>query len=666
MTSLSLATVRMPVADLGPQNPLPLLKSAKELHEVDPGEAGGAISPQMVERLRYGHPVGAYPYLTQDGYTRDLADQDVRVAVLDNGLVTATFLLDYGGRLWSLVDGATGRNLLHNPGMLRLGNLALRNAWFAGGVEWNIGTTGHSPTTCEPLHAALVEGPDGQPILRLYEYERLRGVVFQVDAWLPEGSPFLRVYVRIQNPTAEAVPMYWWSNAAVAEAPGVRVIAPADTAWHFGYERHLAEVPLPQHGGVDVSYTTRAAHPADYFFRVPHGTQPWIAAVDELGHGLLQTSTPRLIGRKLFRWGTGPSGRTWQGWLGDQHDPYLEIQAGLAETQLEHLRLPAGQQWDWVEAYGPLSTDPEQAHGSWTTAQQAVARVVAQVLPESALQADLNAARGRADVPPTSVLGTGSGWGALEQQRRHHAHNRLIPDTGTPFPAHTLGPEQEPWLGLLKTGKLDAGAPPADHPFGADWAARLAQAPQDWVATYLSGLQAHAAADTDAARQLFTISLNHQDNPWALRAIALLDLADGDLDGAAGRYVRAHHLQPDLPSLAREAIQTLLLAGRPHEALDVLESLPESVRGRGRFQMLEAQAAAQADQTRRACDILDAGVVVDDLREGETTLSDLWEQLHPGTPVPEQYDFRMLPEVAPTGAAAIAEATEPRLHARDE
>lgn len=60
--------------------------------------------------------------------------------------------------------------------------------------------------------------------------------------------------------------------------------------------------------------------------------------------------------------------------------------------------------------------------------------------------------------------------------------------------------------------------------------------------------------------------------------------------------------------------------------------------------MLEAQAAAAADQSERAREIVDSGVVVDDLREGETALSELWEQLHPSIGVPEHYDFRMVPE----------------------
>ncbi|MGH8969936.1 MAG: DUF5107 domain-containing protein, partial [Actinomycetes bacterium] len=138
------------------------------------------------------------PYSVQDGYRRQLSDSEVPVAVLENDVLRATFLLGYGGRLWSLLHRPSGTELLHSPPALRLANLALRNAWFAGGVEWNIGTTGHSPTTCEPLFAARVRGRDGEPVLRMYEYERLRGVVFQIDAWLPDQSHVLFVHVCIR------------------------------------------------------------------------------------------------------------------------------------------------------------------------------------------------------------------------------------------------------------------------------------------------------------------------------------------------------------------------------------------------------------------------------------------------------------------------------------
>jgi hypothetical protein len=136
----------------------------------------------MRHNIGYGRVRAVLPYLVQDGYGRDRRPAGHKVAVLENDVLRATFLLDLGGRLWSLLHKPTGRELLHRNPVFQPANLALRNAWFAGGVEWNIGTIGHSPTTCEPLHAARVLQPDGTPVLRMYEYERLREVVFQVDA----------------------------------------------------------------------------------------------------------------------------------------------------------------------------------------------------------------------------------------------------------------------------------------------------------------------------------------------------------------------------------------------------------------------------------------------------------------------------------------------------
>jgi tetratricopeptide (TPR) repeat protein len=641
MAAVRITSVRMPVAELGPENPLPLLHSARELHDAGALADNADIPADMQERLRYGHPVGVFPYTEQDGYSRELVDKDVRVAILDNEFLIATFLLDYGGRLWSLVDKASGRDLLFNPGHIRLANLALRNAWFAGGVEWNIGTTGHSPTTCAPLHAAVVETPNGSPVLRLYEYERLRGVVFQVDAWLADGSPFLKVHVRIQNPGKHDVPMYWWSNAAVEQVPGGRVVAPADSAWHFGYERDLVDVPMPEHGGVDVSYPAEAIDAADYFFRLGGTDQLWVAALGPDGTGVVQASTRQLRGRKLFRWGTGPGGRRWQDWLGDTGRAYLEIQAGLAETQLEHLRLPAGQSWSWVEAYGPLDVDPEPAHGTWQEARQAVASSLAKTLPAAELDDDLAAATAWADLPPERVVHAGSGWGALEQRRRRLSGEPLLPDSGTPFGDDTLGPEQDPWRQLLEGGQLADDAAPTSFVFGGDWAARMDQLPDGWLGSYLRGLLSHAAGDPASARRCYASSLAHQENPWALRALALLDLQAGDLAAAADAYLQAHRLAPEHAHLAKETVAALLSAERPAEALKVLEALPEDVRSRGRFRMLEAQAAAASGDRDRARAIVDAGVLVDDLREGETALSSLWESLYPGVPLPSRYNFRM-------------------------
>ncbi len=642
MTSLCTGTLDLPKAAIGPVDPLPPV--------VGPPVAPYALADrdlpaEIVRNARYGAVRTLMPYLLQNGYTRSRESGTLRTAVLDNGILRATVALELGGRLWSLVDLRTGRELLYRNPVLQPANLALRNAWFAGGVEWNIGTRGHSPTTCSPLHAARVDGPDGVPVLRMWEYERMRGTVFQIDLWLPAGADALRVHVRIRNTTADTVGVYWWSNTAVAEE--VRVLAPADRAFCTSYDGSVRVRPIPELDGVDRSYPLRNQHAADYFFDTAGAARPWIAAIDSTGAGLAQTSTARLAGRKLFVWGQSTGGRHWVDWLSPGHRGYAEIQAGLAATQYEHLPLPAGAAWSWLETYGPVQVDPDGAYGTWPDAVRLVGDQLAGSLPPAALDAELADAVEWADRAPVESLSVGTGWGALERHRRAAVGETWCDEAGTPFAETTLGVEQQHWLRLLADGALpdsDPADPPLSYVGGggsdADWADRLAELP-GWRAAYHRAVLAHQGGDHDAAAAGYRESLAAAESAWALRGLALLDRAAGRVGSAADQLLRAGRLAPDSWQLATETGEALLAADRPSDALSFVDTLPAAVRGHGRLRLLEVRAALAAGIPQRARDLLRAGLTVADVREGEVSLAALWSEAFPDEPVPARYDFRM-------------------------
>ncbi|MEU5386411.1 DUF5107 domain-containing protein [Kitasatospora cineracea] len=657
MSELRLATLTLPTAPVGPVNPLPPLFTGADLHQVeDTGEA----DEEMRHNIGYGRVPSVLPYLVQDGYTRDLAPAEHPVAVLENDTLRAVFLLGAGGRLQSLVHKPTGRELLFRNPVFQPANLALRGAWLAGGVEWNTGTIGHAPTTCEPLHTARLTRPDGTPVLRMWEYERIRGTVFQIDACLPDDSPVLLVHVRITNPHPHTVPVYWWSNIAVPEAPDVRVLAPADAAWQFSYDRKVRRVDLPAPHGTDLSRTTRSRDAADYFFDLPPGRRRWIAALDADGRGLVQTSTERLRGRKLFLWGQGPGGRHWQEWLAGPGTGYLEIQAGLARTQLEHLPMPAGARWSWTEAYGLLEADPAAVHGEdWTAARDAAEHALDTLLPPHRLDAELEAAAHWADRAPDRILQAGSGWGALEERRRAHTGQGPLPTPGTPFPADTLGPEQAPWLELLTHGTLDPGdphQPPASHQSDPAWIPPLTAA-DTWLAhLHLGTLHAHRG-DHDSARACWQRSLDRHPTAWAWRNLAALAAHTGDLDEAAHAYRQALRHAPALLPLVLESTALLLRAGHPREVLDHLDALTPAQRATGRARWTEARAALDSGDVERCGRLLHEGIEIADLREGEGSLHELWfahrraatasgtgaaPDEGSGPDLPRAYDFRML------------------------
>jgi hypothetical protein len=621
-TRLSRQDLVLPAAQLGPENPLPPLVKPEQAQQV---ANLGELPADLAAGLEYGKLGTVLPYRLQDGYTRERAERALPALVLENDRVRATILPSLGGRLYSLYNKETERELLYRNPVFQPANLALRDAWFAGGVEWNLGTTGHTALTCAPMHAAEVEGPDGTPLLRLWEWERTRDLPYQLDFWLPDGSDFLLVGVRVRNPHSHEVPVYWWSNIAVERTAGGRVLAPADTAWHYSYDGRLDVVPVTG----DLTYPARHDKAADFFFDLPDGSRRWIAAVDGEGSGLAQLSTDRLRGRKLFVWGEAAGGQRWQEWLAPGAPGYLEIQAGLARTQLEHLRLPAGESWDWLEAYGPVRANSAVHGRDWTAATAEVERR----LPDAETLSRLfNAWRGTADEAPGPLLHHGSGWGALE------LHRMLIDLPGTPFPASSMREEQAPWLALLDGKPLDGD--PADAPaatlVNAPWRELLEYAPESWSVWYHRGVARWQAGDVEGAVAAWTASLALAENPWALRNLAVAQPAE-----AARLLARALALAPDLRPLAVEAITAQLDAADPATAGTLIAGLGEELRADGRILLLEAKCRLALGDPDGALAIFEEGFDIAGVREGETSLSDTWAAVAPGRPLPARYDFRM-------------------------
>ncbi|MFI8932890.1 DUF5107 domain-containing protein [Streptomyces sp. NPDC053474] len=634
----------LPAAELGPDNPLPPLRLPRRPHRVD-DRARQGLPRDMARQLAYEPLRSVLPTPLRDGYGRRRAPASFDVLVLENERLRATVLPGLGGRVHSLVHKPTERELLYRNPVFQPACFALNGAWYAGGIEWNVGATGHTTLSCAPLHAAVVTAPDGGPMLRLWEWERLRDVPFQVDLWLPEDSDFLHVGVRIRNPHEKPVPVYWWSNTAVPEER--RVLAPADEAWRYDYTRALARVPVPEPHG---------PYAADYFYDVPDGARRWIAALDADGHGLVQTSTAALRGRKLFRWGAGSGGRRWQEWLtGPEGGAYAEIQAGLARTQLEHVRLDAESEVAWLESYGPLSLPAAVAHGDdWAAARAAAEERLAEALPPSAVDAAYERWRPYADEEPGQTLAVGSGWGALEVLRGEFK----LP--GTPFAEATLGPEQEPWLELLRSGAVPepsgAGAP-GPTLVARHWRDMLETAPARPHAEYHLGVAQWHAGDRAQAVRSWERGLERAAAAarWPLlRCLAVADLEAGHGERAADRYAEAfaglaesEARSEALGALGREAIEALLAVGRAEAARGVWDRLSPAVRGLGRFRLLEVRLLLAEGDPAGARAVLDEEFEVADLREGDEGLGELWATVAPGVPVPPCYDFRMTPAAEP-------------------
>ena len=170
-TSVTAGSRTLPMAPLGPPNLWPRFR----FQIPDGRSAWPPTSARKIARGRSPTPPCRRCRTSCRTTTRGSARSGRLPTIqVENAALRATFYPSLGGRMISLYDKRGRRELLFDNPVLQFANLAIRNAWFSGGVEWNGPLYGHSLLTCSPVFAGMVETPRG-PLLRLYEFDRRTG-----------------------------------------------------------------------------------------------------------------------------------------------------------------------------------------------------------------------------------------------------------------------------------------------------------------------------------------------------------------------------------------------------------------------------------------------------------------------------------------------------------
>ena len=651
--------ITLPSADLGGENPLPVFRAEDpDLHI----PYDDTFTPEEARMLGKNGATRVLPYLMQDRYDRTRVKRPVRACVMENDHLRATILCDFGGRLYSLFDKDANRELLFANPVIQPANLAIRDAWLSGGVEWNVSQLGHTFTTCSPMFAAVVRGGMDEEFLRIYEFERQKKLFWQVDFHLPDESRELYVYVRIVNDSPKETPMYWWSTTAVPEDASTRVLLSGSRAMYTRPSsgvNAMGEMPyFPEFGPKDYSYTLNLKQSNDFFIQVPEDVRaPWEAAAYENGSVTFEKSTSLLHYRKIFCWGDRPGGWRWKEFLSEEGGgSYIEIQAGIARSQRHGLTMPGNTSWDFTTAFGGLTGDPDRLHDrDWNAACAYLdGELHARVSPAKLYGLHRRYAS-FADRMPEKLLHFGSGWGALERKLREKEGGRI--PAGFLFPDESIRDAEKYWLSLFENGALPAGDP-VSYLLDARTKKALEASPTGWQKFYHLGVIAAEIPDREAAVRAFSRSVELLPNVWALRALAVLT---EDAGAAEAYYDRAFALGfPDV-GFAQEYLK-LLVTGKKHaKAYEVFKALPDAYKDDERV-MISAVSASLALGDVSLCEkgFFDRTFV--NVREGEVLLSELWyyymalkaakersikvtasflDWIRQTNPLPKNLDFRM-------------------------
>ena len=571
--------------------------------------------------IGYGMISDGLPYTLQDQYDTPEEELTFQSAILENEYLKATFLPELGGRLWALYDKENKRDLiLANTAFIPC-NLAIRNAWFAGGVEFNCGRRGHDEQTASPRFTAVVQTEE-YPVLRIYEFQRDRGTPFQYDSFLPSGSRYLYIRGRIWNPNSYVVPMYWWSNIAAPEVPGSRVVVPTKNTfsnWYSGGSHALAKVNLPDGEGFDGTYPVNFQYVKDHFYNIPENTRKYECLFMPDGYGLSYVSTKKLQGRKLFVWGQSQGGRHWNKKLmGPGLENYIELQGGLARSQQECLPMPPKTAWEWIEAYGAIILKPEEVFNDWDSAIENTTAALDNQIPESELDSLLKKTRETIALKAGKVVIQGSGWGALEELR---TGKKLAPqlDFGT------VGVEQKAWVSLLNNQELTADDP-VSYLVSDEWFDLLKNAKESWQKHYHLALNYYRRKDWERAEKEVAAAGEISGNRYLLHILANIRRQQNRFSEAANLIYQAGLLDLSDASFLKEVVKMLLWLNDYEKMNHLIGICDIKVQNLPFIKFMKACALAHLGALDEAEEILleNGGLDIPDIREGENSTSQVY------------------------------------------
>ncbi len=535
------------------------------------------------EREGYGVQTGDrfLPYLMQDQYSRERKNIEVKTIILENEYLKATFYPDYGMRLSSLYDKIEKKELLFKNPVLQFANLAIRRAWFSGGIEWNLGHLGHAFTTCEPLFAVKMED-SGEEFIRCFEFERCKGLYWYLDFHLKPGSRFLAVYAHFVNVKEESVPFYWWTNIAVKEKKGMRIFSGSPEIIYIKPSsmkdtkaaRSMGHGTLPflpdVKEGADFTYPESFTdYSNEYFFQnEPNLDQTWEAASYADGSVFFDRASENLRFHKMFCWGELPGGHNWRDYLSAKDEGnYVELQAGFAPTQMHGIEIPAGTTWDFVQVFGHFSSNTTY-NGEWIKEKDTIYTRINEIISAETMQTLLEEYRKEVKLKPETFLSYGKGYGALEELKQ-----KGITPKGFFFPPDSIKEEEQLWKKLLETKELKPSEEiPTSFMSDNSWKPLLESADKNAGGYNLLGILYLENGEKDKAESSFKASLALKENAFALRNLACILKEE-----AEELLERAIELSP-IREYYEELFEVLIKQNKIEKAWTIYETLPDEIK----------------------------------------------------------------------------------------
>src|SRR5680860_417932 len=149
-----------------------------------------------------------YPYFTYDGYSSKAAPASWKMVELENEYIRVQISPEIGGKIWGAWDKTHDKPFIYGNDVVKFRNIAMRGPWTSGGIEFNFGIIGHTPTVSTPIDYLTTKKNDGSVSCYISAIDLLTRTRWIVEINLPRDRAWFSTEVYWINPTDLEQPYY--------------------------------------------------------------------------------------------------------------------------------------------------------------------------------------------------------------------------------------------------------------------------------------------------------------------------------------------------------------------------------------------------------------------------------------------------------------------------
>lgn len=273
-----------------------------------------------------------YPYHKFLGYSDTSEEKKWKVVTMENEFVEIYILPDVGGKVWGAVDKSNNQEFIYRNEVMKFRNIALRGPWTSGGIEFNFGIIGHTPSTSTPVDYITRKNLDGSVSTFVGGMDLPSRSVWRVEINLEKSRSNFMTKASWYNTTPSVQPYYNWMTGAAFAKEDLELIFPGNK-----YLKHNGEV---KDWPIDESKTNLSLYRNNDFggHKSYHVVGSWKnffgGYYHNDGYGFGHWANhDEMPGQKLWLWSQADLGEIWEDHLTDTDGQYIEFQAGRQFVQ---------------------------------------------------------------------------------------------------------------------------------------------------------------------------------------------------------------------------------------------------------------------------------------------------------------------------------------------